>query len=107
MLVVSLIWNLIFKLTSVSVEMAILIYSNSITNMLVDMYWGGIPALISAIIAFVNIIYAISNLHSICKTQQSTLKKRVRYFAYAIISLSTFIIHCLTLNYLFKCMIAG
>ncbi len=43
LLVVSLIWNLIFKLTSVSVEMAILIYSNSITNMLVDMYWGGIP----------------------------------------------------------------
>lgn len=107
LLTVSLIWNLIFKLPSVSVEISRLIHSNPITDMLENIYWDGIPSLISIPISFTNLIYAIVRSHSVFKSKPSSKKRFIGYLIYAVVSLGALIIHCITFDYIFGALVAG
>lgn len=107
LLAMSLIWNLIFQLPSVSTEIAKLIYSNTITHTLVNIYWDGLPSLISIPVSFANIIYAIMALHSVYKSKIPNKKSFIGYLIYATISLGALVIHCMTFYYIFSCLVAG
>lgn len=107
LLSVTLIWNLIFYLPFVSSEVSRLIHSNPITNTIEDLYDNFFAPQICIIISFINLCYAIAGLHSISKISEKNKKQLVVYWLYAIISLSSLIINCISFNYVFSCLIAG
>lgn len=107
LMAVSLIWNLIFVLTSVSSEVSRAIHSNPITNMIEDSYDNFLTPQICILVSFVNLCYAIAGLYSIYKSQESIKKQMAGYWIYAVCSLSALIIHCISFNHVFSGLIAG
>lgn len=107
LLAISLIWNLIFILPSINAEISRLIRSNPITYELRHMYWSCFPSLISIFVSFINAVYAIIGLFKQYKSKITSKKCFVGYLIYVIISLGALIIHCITHNYVFRCLVAG
>lgn len=107
LLLIGILWNFLFILPNISPEISKAIHSNPITDMLEDIYWDGIPLLISIPIAFVNVICAAKNINQKYKLKQISIPKVLWYFIYAIFSLIALIMHCTTLNYIINCMLAG
>ena len=107
LLFIGFIWNFLFILPNISSEISKAINSNPITDTLEDIYWDGIPSLISILIAFVNVIYATKNIIPKYKLKQIPIPKVLWYFIYVIFSLIALIMHCTTFNYIINCMLAG
>ena len=107
LLALGLIGTLIFWLPSVSVEWASLIIDNSITCEIRHMHWSCIPSLISIPISLANVICAIKVLCLMYKEKISKPKCIIGYLIYTLISLGAVVIHCITFDYVFSCMIAG
>lgn len=107
LLFIGFIWNFLFILPNISSEISKAIHSNAITNTLEDIYWDGIPSIISIPIAFVNVICAAKNIIPKYKLKQISTPKVLWYFIYVIFSLIALIMHCTTFNYIINCMLAG
>lgn len=107
LLFIGFIWNFLFILPNISSEISKAIHSNVITNTLEDIYWDGIPSIISIPIAFVNAIYAIQHIHFKYKLKQLFMPKALGHFVYVVFSLIALAMHCATFNFIINGMIAG
>lgn len=106
--IISIIWLLLFILHYLAdAKISSIMCSNPIVELLLQIYWGGIPSLLSVLIAFVNVIYSGHDFLSLYKSEQLSKKGFAERLMFMLFALGVFIVHLFTLDFLFSCMIAG
>lgn len=106
LILVTLIWNLIFWLPDVSVEVAQFIYGNPITHTLTTAYDDFFVPLICVMLSFGNLVFALLILfgkHQSKKFQsEKSDEKLMVYWVYTFISLGALVIHCIGFHFIFQ-----
>ncbi len=107
LLSISLLWNILFWLPDVHVEIAHIIHSNIITRTLSRAYDDFFSSSLCTVFAFINLVYSVviklKEMHQPIAPEVKT----IRYWSYPLFSAVVFIIHLLSFNYIFSCLIAG
>ena len=107
LLAVGVIWNLFFLLPIINSELSRFINSKFIMDMIADSYDNFLSPQVCILVSFVNLWYAVVELYSEYKVQKSSVKRFVGYWIYAIGSVAALVIHCISFNYVFSCLVAG
>lgn len=92
---------------SVSAEVSQIIHSNPITNFMQHLYDNFLAPQICILVSFINLCYAFIKLQKNYKSHKITKKMLCIYCAYAIFSLATLVIHCISFHCILGSLLAG
>lgn len=105
LLVFNILWSIIFWGTNFYDKFSNIIYSNPNLGVITTSYNNFFPSFILTIVSFVNLIYIILNKSMFIFNKKDSTKRYA--VVYLIISVVSFLIHCISFIIIFSWLVAG